>query len=114
MPTSTATAAAVTQSSASAVASMQFGGYADTIVLNAADFDAVEVHPVSLWQNPDDPSGTYCEVCDEDTDTPDFWSAYVHCVAGGVECVGDFATYDEADAYAREVAAKHSLSTDFL
>lgn len=78
--------------------------YADTIIKNPADYDGIEIHGVRNLNAPDDPAGTMCEVDDE---TPEFFSVYVHCRQGGVECVGDFATGALAETYAHELLVKH-------
>lgn len=44
---------------------------------------------------------TIIEVVD-DVDAQ-FWSTYVHLKEGGVECVGDFTTVEEARLYAEQI-----------
>lgn len=92
------------------------GGFAESVITeaNKRDFDAVEVHPVMSWQDPDDSSSYLCEVCDPVTDEPSFWSAYVHLVEGGVDCIGDFATEQQAIDYAIEIAEKFGLRQDMI
>lgn len=80
----------------------KFGGYAEDIVNNPADYDSLEVHGVS--EEEDGYGGTACEIDDEN---PEFFSVYAHLKQGGVECIGDFRTTEDAIAYAKEIAALH-------
>ena len=80
--------------------------YADSIIAgNPSAYDAVEVHGVRNINNSDDPDGAHYEVDDE---SPELYSVYVHCVGGGIECVGDFSTHEQALIYANELAAIYS------
>lgn len=63
--------------------------------LDRADYDNVEVAPCAYLED-----GVTVERIDDPSIKPDFWSVYLHCTWGGVECVADFATEAEADAYA--------------
>lgn len=83
------------------------GGFAESVITDPSLYDAVEVAPVLAWENPDDPTDTLCEVCD--ADEASFWSAYVHCRAGGVECIGDFADEQAAVDYANTIAKQHGF-----
>jgi hypothetical protein len=69
-------------------------------------YDATEVLGVRDLHAAGSPDGTCCEVDEED---PEFYSAYAHCRAGGVECIGDFGTRAMALAYAREIDSKYQL-----
>lgn len=62
-------------------------------------FDALEVHGVrDLGPARGLPAGdTWCEVDDAE---PEFFSVYAHLAEGGVECLEDFATLAEAEAWA--------------
>lgn len=82
----------------------KWGGYAETIITNPADFDALEVHGVRDLNEPASDKGTQCEVDDED---PQFFSVYAHLVEGGVECVGDFERMAEASAYGERLGKQH-------
>lgn len=80
--------------------------YADTIIEDRpGDYDAIEIQGVRDVNEPGDPLGTCCEV---DNETPHFYSVYVHCKSGGVECVGDFGAFASAEAYANELAEKYA------
>lgn len=80
--------------------------YADSIIAgNPSAYDAVEVHGVRNLNNSDDPDGTHYEVDDE---SPELYSVYLHCVGGGIECVGDFSTHEQALFYANELAAMYT------
>lgn len=58
------------------------------------DYDGVEVAPCVS----DGEGGM--ERCDDiEGAIPDIWSVYLHCVEGGVECIADFTTEKEANAY---------------
>ncbi|NNM52102.1 MAG: hypothetical protein HKM02_07740 [Pseudomonadales bacterium] len=79
--------------------------YAEAIIGNRQDeYDALEIHGVRNLYLPGDSRGTCCEV---DEDNPQFFSVYVHAKAGGIECVGDFATHNLARSYAKELADKY-------
>jgi hypothetical protein len=62
-------------------------------------FDDYEIHPVTAYLSPD---GTrFCEVADDPAEAS-FWSLYGHIPGQGVECIGDFPSFEEAAAiYAR-------------
>lgn len=62
------------------------------------NFDAIEIHGVKKLP------GDSVEVDDEN---PDFFSLYLHVVAGGTECVGDFSTRELANQYADELSIKY-------
>lgn len=79
--------------------------YADSIIAgDPSQYDAIEVHGVRNINDPDDPDGTHYEVDDED---PELYSAYLHCVGGGIECVGDFSSHSLAMGYAHELSAQY-------
>lgn len=63
------------------------------------NFDAIEVHGVADL-GPDGHGGTLCEMDDEN---PQFYSVYLHLTGGGVDCVGDFSDFADANDYAREL-----------
>jgi hypothetical protein len=87
----------------SMIENVAFGGYAESIIKNPADYDALEVHGVTSETDRD---GTiHCEVDDEN---PEFYSVYAHRAQGGVECIGDFATQQDANKYADETASRYN------
>lgn len=77
--------------------------YAESIIGDhASEYDATEVMPVVYL-----PECDAYEVCDRNDPYFAMWSTYVHCVAGGVECVGDFETEADALEYAKELDEKY-------
>lgn len=70
---------------------------------NPADYDAVEVQACRSFDHPDG-RGACVEAVDPEN--AEFWSAFVRCKTGDVECIGDFETKAEAVAYAGRVAAE--------
>jgi hypothetical protein len=65
------------------------------------DWDNVEVHPCK-----DYPEGT--EQCEPEE--AEFWSVYLHMVAGGLCCIADLPTQELAETFAdmvRNLAAKY-------
>ncbi len=83
-------------------AETKFGGYAETIIKNPADYNALEIHGVS--ETFDGEGGESWEVADEN---PEFFSVYAHLVVGGIEPIGDFRTVVDAEAYTKEIGDKH-------
>jgi hypothetical protein len=62
-------------------------------------FDAYEIHPVTAHRAPD--GGTFCEIADDPAEAS-FWSLYGHIPGQGVECIGDFKSFElAAEIYAR-------------
>lgn len=83
-----------------------FDRYADSIIGRFAHhYDAVEVHGVRNFACGTD-DGTYYEI---DNLTPTAFSVYVHIKDGGIDCVGDFTSYDDAFQYGAEVGAQYEL-----
>jgi len=79
--------------------------YADSIIAgNPSDYDAIEVHGVCNLNDANDPDGTHYEV---DDDNPELYSVYLHCVGGGIECVGDFSKHVMAMNYAEELSDQY-------
>lgn len=64
-------------------------------------FDTTEIHPLIIVMNE-----SYRSV--EDNETPEFYSVFLHCVEGGVICVGDFTNKQDAETYEADVAAKYT------
>ncbi len=76
--------------------------YAESIIAGyKSSYDHIEIHGVRNLSAPDDPDGTQYEV---DDDTPELYSVYLHCSAGGIECVGDFSKHSMAMKYAEELS----------
>jgi hypothetical protein len=61
----------------------------EPLLFNRDCYDAAEVQPVALID------ANCVEVVDEAS--AQFWSVYLHLEKGGIECVGDFVTKDEAE-----------------
>lgn len=77
--------------------------YAERIIAgDTSSYDHIEIHGVRNLNEPDDPDGTQYEV---DDDNPELYSVYLHCVAGGVDFVGDFSKHSMAMDYAEELSA---------
>ena len=55
------------------------------------EFDELEVHPC---QQDDEGNVSVCE-----PEEADFWTVYYHLVDGGVDCVADFYTKEEAESF---------------
>lgn len=82
--------------------------YADSIIAGKPSaYDAIEVHGVRNINDPDDSSEVHYEIVDVG-DEPDLYSVYLHCVDGGIDCVGDFSTHENALAYAKELSSLYS------
>jgi len=60
-------------------------------------FDNYEIWPYVLL-NPTDPNGG-TDRCDADDPDIAFWSVYGHFRTGGLECISDHETYDEAKVF---------------
>jgi hypothetical protein len=84
-----------------------YGGYASDIILNPADYDAMEINGVITETDRD--GTTHCEAVFGET-VPEFFSVYAHLVEGGVECIGDFATIENANIYAGEIAREYGYN----
>ncbi|WP_321872988.1 hypothetical protein [Burkholderia ubonensis] len=67
-------------------------------------FDAIEVHGVRQFTDATNPARSYCEI---DSDNPQFFSVYLHCVDGGVMCCADLPTRRHALRYARAIARRY-------
>lgn len=83
--------------------------YADSIIGDrGACYDGLEIQGVRDLNLPGDPSGTCCEV---DNENPQFYSVYAHLIPegdnGGIECVGDFGTHALAVEYAVELGQQY-------
>ena len=63
-------------------------------------YDGLEVHPV--YEETDAETGdSYCEVCKPED--AHFWSVYGHLKEGGMTCLEDFPTEQEAVAFAEHL-----------
>lgn len=79
--------------------------FADSIIKDQSDsYDALEIHGVREYTDPNDIEARICEVDDEE---PQFFSVYVHLKSGGVECVGDFTWFGDALEYAEALRMQH-------
>lgn len=63
------------------------------ITESLCNWDDVEIHPFIEVE-----PGMY-EVC-EDVDKADIWSVYLHNVEGGIICIADFNSYEDAMKFA--------------
>lgn len=80
--------------------------YADSIISNdPTQYDAIEVHGVRDLNVDGLSEETHFVIDDEN---PNQFSVYLHCVGGGVECVGDFSAHDKAIQYAHELSGLFS------
>jgi hypothetical protein len=86
---------------------MQDHYYAELIIKDPSNYDAIEIHGVR--EAPEHPG--CCEV--DDTD-PLFYSTYVHLKRGGLECVGDFNTAEAARDYAEQLSRKYGWPITFI
>ena len=78
--------------------------YAEKVIDDPRRFDAIEVHDVCRFSDPERPD--YEEpVCDRDT--PSGFSVYAHLKDGGIDCCGDFGQRSDALAYGSELASIH-------
>ncbi|RYY74524.1 MAG: hypothetical protein EOO52_13245 [Gammaproteobacteria bacterium] len=69
-------------------------------------YNGIEVHGVrDIHTDQDDREGTCFEIDDDD---PELYSVYLHCVAGGIDCVGDFSLLLDAKKYARDLELLYS------
>lgn len=59
-------------------------------------FDGLEVHPVRDYHQSGEQ--TWCEPCEPHE--AQFWSVYGHLSEGGVECIEDFETEEQAQSFA--------------
>lgn len=82
----------------------QVGGIWDALNTDPLDYDAVEVQACA-----DVGFDGVIEVVDEED--AEFWSAYAHLKGGGVECIGDFDTRQEAVDYANSIANRYGWRT---
>lgn len=53
-----------------------------------SNWDAIEIHPIVEDEN------GFCEVVDEGEES--FWSVYLHQTGGGLRCIADLPTKDDA------------------
>lgn len=63
-------------------------------------YDGLEIAPVAEYENKD--GSKFCERVDAPEEAH-FWSIYGHLTEGGVECLEDFSTEDEALAFAERL-----------
>lgn len=60
------------------------------------EFDNYEIWPCTLL-NPSNP--TSCNRCDADNPDIAFWSVYGHFKTGGLDCISDHETFEEAEEF---------------
>jgi len=63
----------------------------------AQPFDAVEVHPCQIIEKGTEGKKDVVEQCEPED--ADFWSVYIHLVSGGLECIADCVTEQEAETF---------------
>lgn len=81
-----------------------FDRYAHNIIAgNPRSYDALEVHGVRNFADGADDSAVY----EVDNINPTSFSVYVHIKDGGLECVGDFTRYVDAEEYGAELALEY-------
>jgi hypothetical protein len=82
-----------------------FDRYADGIIRgNTHLYDALEVHGVRNYAVAGD-DGTHYEI---DNINPTSFSVYVHIIDCGLECVGDFGRYADAEQYGTQLSAQYT------
>lgn len=67
-------------------------------------FDAIEIQGVREHTE----HGEDHSYIEPDPENPQFYSVYLHCTEGGVDCIGDLGTYALALSWAMELSAIHS------
>jgi len=78
--------------------------YAHSIVGDNPDrYDTVEVHGVRNYSLQDD--ATHCQIDNLDSTA---FSVYVRIKSGGLECVGDFTHYADAERYGGDLSVEYS------
>jgi len=80
--------------------------YAEKVIDDTRRFDAIEVHDVCEFSDPEGPS---YEEPDCDRLEPSTFSVYAHLKDGGIDCCGDFGRRSDALAYGTELANIHHL-----
>lgn len=78
--------------------------YAEKVIDDPRRFDAIEVHDVSSFS---DPEGANYEEPGCGRVTPSGFSVYAHLTDGGIDCCGDFGERSDALAYGSELASIH-------
>ena len=66
-------------------------------------FDAIEIQGVREHTE----HGNDHAYAEPAPDNPQFYSVYLHCMEGGVQCIGDLGTYALALSWANELSVKH-------
>ena len=67
-------------------------------------FNAIEIQGV--WEYTE--HGKDHSYIEPNPDNPQFFSLYLHCKTGGLECIGDLGTYSLALSWAKELSAEHN------
>ncbi len=69
-------------------------------------YDGLEIAPVGEYEDKD--GSKFCERVD-DPQEAHFWSVYGHLPEGGVECLEDFATEQEAIAFSKQLLSIYNV-----
>lgn len=78
--------------------------YAEKVIDDPRRFDAIEVHEVCEFSDPEGPS---YEEPDCDRVEPSTFNVYAHLKDGGIDCCGDFGRRSDALAYGAGLASIH-------
>lgn len=76
--------------------------YTEVVGEHLGSIDALEIHGIRSLSD----AGDY-EVQEIDDENPHFYSVYIHLNDGGVDCIGDFPTLEDARFYAELLSARH-------
>jgi hypothetical protein len=79
--------------------------YAEAVICDPANFDAIEIHDNSEFR---DSTGDVCYEPCCDQYSPSGYCVYVHLVEGGIDCCGDFTRREDAQAYGKDISEKYS------
>lgn len=72
----------------------------ENLIIPREKFDELEVHPCRTIKEEGIPKKLECvEQCEPSE--AEFWSVYTHLVGGGLDCIGDFDTKEEADNFVK-------------
>jgi hypothetical protein len=94
------------------LASIEGERYADSIIDDPKNYTAIEVHPCtpeSYGEN-----DIALQIATKADDPIVCWSTYAHLVCGGIDCIGDFQTAEEALTYGQEIAEKYGWSAPYF
>ncbi len=74
-------------------------------------FDEIEVHPCKVVDEDKTNNLTVQAIEQCEPEEAEFWSVYVHFVGGGIDCIADCDTKDEADTLAEIIKR---IATNFV